>query len=214
MEEHHLTVPRSARYHTLGDAAGANHIWIALHGYGQLARFFLRPFVGLESGKFIAAPEGLSRYYTDAEHSRVGATWMTREDRDHEIADQIGYLDRLVEHLRSLCPPGIPVSVLGFSQGVATACRWAMKGRTPFEQIVLWGGSLPPELAATELRRRWSDSTVLLVHGMQDKVVTAAALAGNEAKLRESGLGFRTVEFEGGHALDGLTLKRILDPGQ
>ncbi len=127
MEEHHLTVPRTARYHTLGDADSATHIWIALHGYGQLARFFLRPFTGSESGKLIAAPEGLSRYYTDAEHSRVGATWMTREDPDHEIADQISYLDRLVEHLRSLCPPGIPVSVLGFSQSVATDGRYRAK---------------------------------------------------------------------------------------
>lgn len=212
MEEHHLTVPRTARYHTLGDAGSATQIWITLHGYGQLARFFLRPFTGLETGKLIAAPEGLSRYYTDAEHSRVGATWMTREDRDHEIADQVNYLDRLVEHLRSLCPPGIPVSVLGFSQGVATACRWAMQGETTFERIVLWGGTLPPELEAADMRRRWKESTVVLVHGEKDTVVNDAAHSRNEARLRESGVRFHTVQFEGGHALDALTLKRILDP--
>jgi predicted esterase len=137
---------------------------------------------------------------------------MTREDREHEIADQIGYLDRLVEHLRDLCPPGIPVSVLGFSQGVATACRWAMQGRTSFDRIVLWGGTLPPELEAANMRGRWKESTVLLVHGEKDTVVNEAAHSRNEARLRESGVRFHTVAFEGGHALDGLTLKRVLAP--
>ena len=113
MEEHHLSTPRTARYHTLGDPASATHIWIVLHGYGQLARYFLRPFEGLETGQLIAAPEGLSRFYSDIAHTRVGATWMTREDRDHEIIDQAIYLDRLAVHLQQQCPPGTPLSVLG-----------------------------------------------------------------------------------------------------
>ncbi len=52
---------------------------------------------------------------------------------------------------------------------------------------------------------------MVLVHGTQDKVVNEAAHSRNEARLRESGVRFRTVPFEGGHALDALTLKRILD---
>ena len=62
MEEHHINVPRTARYHTVGDGGTARAIWIVLHGYGQLARYFLRKFEGLDAGLLIVAPEGLTRH--------------------------------------------------------------------------------------------------------------------------------------------------------
>ena len=68
---------------------------------------------------------------------------MTREDRDEEIADQVAYLDELVRALRRECPTNATLHVLGFSQGVATATRWAYRTSTPLKQIVLWGGSIP-----------------------------------------------------------------------
>ncbi|MBK9060595.1 MAG: phospholipase [Flavobacteriales bacterium] len=171
MEEHHLSTPRTARYHTVGDPALAKDIWIVLHGYGQLARFFLRPFEGLGSGRLIAAPEGLSRFYSDIAHTRVGATWMTREDRDHEIMDQTAYLDRLADHLLPQCPPGTPLSVLGFSQGVATACRWALSSKVTMDRLVLWGGTIPPEPDASALHEKLNGTKIVLVHGEQDRLV-------------------------------------------
>ncbi|MFT3886032.1 MAG: hypothetical protein QM724_11550 [Flavobacteriales bacterium] len=205
MEEHHLRVPRTARYHTLGDRASAREAWVVLHGYGQLARFFLRAFEGLQEGRLIVAPEGLSRFYVNEDHSRVGATWMTREDREHEIADQITYLDALVEAAAA----GLPVNVLGFSQGVATAARWALAGRTALERLVLWGGSLPPEAERWRNARALRGTSIHLVHGEQDKVVPVDVLAQSEARLREAGIPCTTHGYAGGHALDALTLKRL-----
>lgn len=210
MEEHHLPVERTARFHTLGDPAAARHIWVVLHGYGQLARFFLRGFEGLEEGRLICAPEGLSRFYLDAEHARVGASWMTREDRENEIRDQAHYLDRLVERLQELCGGPRLLTVLGFSQGVATACRWAVLGRTTFDGIVLWGGSMPPELEAAQLRRRWADTHVDLVHGDEDTVVDASVPAKNEARLHDAGTAHTVHRFSGGHALDRRTLQKLM----
>lgn len=210
MEEHHLTVPRTARYHTLGEARTAKALWIVLHGYGHLARYFLRSFEGLERDLLIAAPEGLSRYYTDAEHTRVGATWMTREDREHEIADQIVYLDRLTEELRSKCAPGTPLNVLGFSQGVATACRWLCLGKAHAQCVVLWGGSLPPDLSPSTLAVRMSRTAVHLVHGTKDTLVPEEVLAASEAKLRVAGITHESHRFDGAHALDKLLLQRFV----
>ncbi|MBK7947090.1 MAG: hypothetical protein IPJ85_18060 [Flavobacteriales bacterium] len=99
MEERFIQVQRTARYHVLGTLEAAPEIWIAIHGYGQLARYFLNNFKGLEEGRCIVAPEGLSRFYLDAEHARVGATWMTREDRLHEIDDHVAYPDRAVRRV-------------------------------------------------------------------------------------------------------------------
>lgn len=209
VEEHHISVQRTARFHTLGVAATARELWIVLHGYGQLARFFLRHFEGLEEGRLIVAPEALSRYYTDEGHSRVGATWMTREDREAEIKDQAAYLDALAETMLASCPLGIPLHVLGFSQGVATACRWVVNARPPVRNLVLWAGTMPLELRGPQLKEGCKHLTVLLAHGQADTIVTAEALGQNEARLREAGITFRTMHFPGGHTLDRYALKQV-----
>lgn len=210
MEEHHISVPRSARYHTLGDAHTARVIWIVLHGYGHLARYFLREFEGLEEGKLLVAPEGLSRYYTDDEHTRVGASWMTREDREHEIADQITYLDQLARVLAGADPQRTPVNVLGFSQGMATACRWAALGNTRIQRLVLWGGNMPPDLGTATLATRWSTLHVDLVHGEKDPLVSVEVLGASEAKLRSAGVSYAIHRFDGAHVLDKLLLQRLI----
>jgi hypothetical protein len=50
---------------------------------------------------------------------------MTKEDRAHEIEDYLGYL----EQVRAALIPSVPLTILGFSQGVATAARWAVATR-------------------------------------------------------------------------------------
>ncbi len=208
--ERHIRVGRTARYHVLGDPATAQELWIVLHGYGQLARYFLHSFDGLEDGRCIVAPEGLSRFYLDDTFSRVGATWMTREDREHEIADHVSYLDELCTEVRNACPRATQLTALGFSQGVATLCRWAMLGSTHIDRLVIWGGSMPPELDPTDLSSRWNSIVVDLVHGADDPVVKAEVLHRNEGVLRSAGLHFSTHIFQGGHALDRLTLDRLI----
>lgn len=181
-----------------------------LHGYGQLARYFLNKFEGMEDGLLIAAPEGLSRFYLDAGHTRVGATWMTREDRTYEIDDQIAYLDLLADTLLATCVPGTPLNVLGFSQGVATACRWLGLGRARAQQLVLWGGNLPPDLPTGKWTARLGGTRTLLVHGDRDQIVPRSVLAANEALLRGAGVPHESHRFDGGHELDTLLLKRLL----
>ena len=48
-------------------------IWIVFHGYGQLAKFFLRKFNLLfEDNTLIVAPEGLNHFYLKGFSGRVG----------------------------------------------------------------------------------------------------------------------------------------------
>ena len=211
MQEHHLTVERTARYHTLGDAATAKELWIVIHGYGHLARYFLRGFEGVHEGRYIVAPEALSRFYTGTDFTRVGASWMTREDREHEILDQHHYLNALKSHLLQAAPLIEHLGVLGFSQGVATAARWLHHGRSKVDQLVIWSGSMPPEFDRAQLKRQWDGLRIDLVHGEEDELVGIAKLNGNEALLRASGLPFRTHRFPGGHVLDSVTLERVLE---
>src|SRR3954468_9611646 len=151
---HHLRVQRTARYYTLGGESGApKSIWFVLHGYAMLAGQFISFFADLASpDTLIVAPEAMNRFYltpvdrAPAAERPVGATWMTREDREAEIADYVEYLDAL--HTEIAATPasfGATVGVLGFSQGTATATRWVTHSKAHVDRLVLWGGLMPPE---------------------------------------------------------------------
>src|SRR5881628_787775 len=105
MHEHHLSVSRTARYFTLGErSAAVAEVWFACHGYGQLAARFLEKLRVLDDGtRYLVAPEGLSRFYLSESPTerRVGASWMTREDRLVEIADYVQYLDAVHDEVRA-----------------------------------------------------------------------------------------------------------------
>ncbi len=210
MEERHIRVQRTARYHTLGDPDKARSLWIVVHGYGQLARYFLNAFEEQADTNSIVAPEGLSRFYTDGAHQRVGATWMTREDREHEIMDHVAYLDVLTKELRR-GQGGIPLRVLGFSQGVATVARWLSHGTTTAAQAVLWSGSLPPELTTERLAAAFKHTAIDVVHGIQDQLVTEATKLSTIERLHRAGVTVREHTFPGGHVLDKVVLARCFE---
>jgi predicted esterase len=209
MEEHFLRVQRTARYHSIGEPSRASSIWIVVHGYGQLARFFLNGFNASMAGRYIVAPEGLSRFYLDPEHSRVGATWMTREDRMNEIHDHVEFLDALVSHVRLKCPPGVPVNALGFSQGVATVSRWSIKGKSPLQRIVLWAGGIPPELDTATLHA-WQDKHIDLVLGSDDPYAKASDLDAMAQRLITARVPHKAHLFEGEHRLEPVLLEKLM----
>src|SRR3989344_9498015 len=103
MKEQHFTTQRTARYYTIGELNNKTKtIWIVLHGYMQSAAFFIKQFEVLKNDTtFIVAPEALSRAYVNGVSGKVGASWMTKEERESEIADYIFYLNSLSKHILS-----------------------------------------------------------------------------------------------------------------
>lgn len=214
--EHHLPVTRTARYYTRGAAAQAREVWFACHGYGQLARYFLRRFEPLDDGsRLLVAPEALSRFYLgdpggSHAHARVGATWMTREDRLREIDDYLGYLDAVYREVMAAgVPPGARVVVLGFSQGVATACRWAALGQARVDELVLWAERIPPDLDLPRAAQRLRATRVRLVAGTADPSLSPGAPEEERRRLARHGIEAAVLTFPGGHELDADTLRRI-----
>ena len=219
-QEHHLRVTRTARYVTLGRPhAGLREVWIVCHGQGQLAARFIRHFAPLDDGtRLVVAPEALSRYYLDppatgpAAERRVGATWMTREDRLSEVNDYVGYLDALHTHVfRQVDRSAVRLHVLGFSQGVATVCRWVCAGHALPDDVTLWAGVVPPDLDLLANRRALSGARLTLVVGTRDEFATPDVVAAQEERLRTAGVPFRTETFDGGHALDSQALLRVAE---
>ena len=206
MQEHHFSASRSARYYTLGSPGQATDLWFVCHGYGQLASRFLERFRPIEAERrCIVAPEGLSRFYLTESPTerRVGASWMTREDRLHEIDDYVRYLDGVYT---KVVPRAARLTALGFSQGTATVCRWAALGSSRIDRLIVWGGEVPPDLDLKRLRV----PNLTLVYGTRDEFFTPKIIAATESRLREHGIGCELVPFEGGHEIDEATLRRLI----
>ena len=208
--EHHLEVARTARYHTLRDPdSEVSEVWFVCHGYRQLAGRFIRRFTNIvDRSRMIVAPEGLSRFYVDpAERAHgpddlVGATWMTREDREAEIQDYVAYLDRLHDAVtRDLGGSVRRVAVLGFSQGVHTVSRWVTLGSVRPAALILWGAYPPPDLPPAQAAERLGSTELLLVAGTSDRYWTHQGRTGEQERLDSLGIPYKTRTFDGGHEI-------------
>ena len=217
MTERHIRVSRTARVHLVGSPGpGIQSAWFACHGYGQLAASFAAQLGAVAAAdRLIVAPEGLSRFYLDATHvdadaRRVGATWMTREDREAEIADYVGYLDTVYSTIMAELPAsGVRVHVLGFSQGVATAMRWIALGASRVDALTLWAGGLAHDVDLAAHAERFGQMSVTLVAGEHDRLVSDAAVDTARDRLRAAGIAHELVRFSGGHRLDDAVLRRL-----
>jgi predicted esterase len=210
--EHHLNVTRTARYYTLGDPTQKpSDVWFVLHGHMYLAKQFIRYFRVLEQpNRLVVAPEGLSRSYINHEARRVGASWMTKEDRLNEIADYVNYLDELYRHLfESINRSSTKVHVLGFSQGAATACRWVAQGKAIVDRLTIWAGLVPPDLDLTTGGETLRDAKLTIVLGDSDEYVDDVEGVAQETKLNELGILHEFIRFNGGHVLKDELLLRI-----
>ena len=221
MQEHSLSVYRTARYFVLGDPSGpVEAVWMACHGYGQHPAYFLRHFRAVEAPhRLIVAPEGLSRFYRDdaeGRHQRVGASWMTREARLAEIDDYVRLLDAVyAEVLERAGLVRARLTALGFSQGGATAARWLtaspMLRGLHDARLVLWGSVLPHDLDLAAHRAAMDRVRLTLVAGREDPHATPERVATEEARLHEHGIPYDLVRFEGEHRLDTDVLRALAE---
>ena len=206
-----------ARYFKLGEITGTtSQVWYVIHGYGQLAEFFLKRFNFLaEKNICVIAPEGLSRFYLEdlqtrsrGGSNRVGATWMTRENRMMDIENYLSYLDAIQK--KETGDIKLPTTILGFSQGAATATRWALEGNIHFERLVLWAGIFPPDMNFEAGRRILRSKKVIAVFGDQDPFVTPERLIEMNTLSGQLGIEPEMIRFNGIHDLDEATLLRLI----
>lgn len=215
MKESTIDFTYSARYYRSGDIqASTREVWIVLHGYGQLAQYFIRKFKSLaDLGIVVIAPEGLSRFYLEKledgnrKNNRVGATWMTRENRLMDIQNYVNYLDSV--YAREIGSRKLNVTVVGFSQGSATAVRWLLNNRSPFSRLILWSGLLPPDMDMETGNNVFQGKDLVLVYGSQDPFLEDQRL--EEMKKVSAGLNTKinTLTFEGGHDIDADTVAKL-----
>jgi predicted esterase len=138
---------------------------------------------------------------------------MTREDREREIEDHVGYLDALYASIRRRRGRArAHVTVLGFSQGAATVCRWLARGKARADRVVLWGGRVPQDIFPLEATSPLRAASLALVVGSADEYVTPLVASEQEALLLDQKIPYQMYRFDGGHAMDAETLRQIAAP--
>jgi predicted esterase len=221
-----LAVTRTARVASLGaPPAAARELWYVLHGYAMLAPDFVDSLRALDDGtRLLVAPEALSRFYDGGPEDRiqhkniaVGASWMTREARESEIADGNRYLDAVHAMIAAeFAEAGVPVprvTLLGFSQGGATAARWIASGRSPVSRFVLWGAGMAHDVDISAPEAPLRAVETIVVAGTRDIFATPKAVAQEKARLDTAGVSYSHLSFDGGHRLDDDTLRAIAGIG-
>ena len=207
MVQHSLRFELQARYCTLGEPG--NTAWLVCHGYGQLAGYFIKNFQPLaDLGHYIVAPEGLSRFYLQNHSGRVGASWMTKEDRLTDIQNYLAYLDAVATDAGLASVPSL--NLLGFSQGVATISRWATHTSLPIQKLVLWAGVYPPDVSPEMSSSRLQNTTLYQVWGTRDPFLQNDEVEKQTSYLKSlQPAQFHRLTFDGEHSLHTPTLFKI-----
>ncbi|MCY3002113.1 MAG: phospholipase [Planctomycetota bacterium] len=195
-ESHLLRVSRTVRVEVSGDPATARETWILVHGYAQLATEMLEACKALEGQeRLLVVPEALSRFYRRGSSGPIGASWMTRERREEEIADYVAYLDEVARWSER--------------EGAATVWRWAALGTTRLERLISFGGGVPPDVDLVQAKVKLEATRIELFRGRSDAYHTAEWLERDRARLAGEGLACAALEFDGGHELPPEVLVRL-----
>jgi len=195
-----ITVNKTAFYHTLGDVKTAKTIWFVLHGYGYLAEFFIKKFEPiLNENTAVIAPEALSKFYLNGVgyDGRLGASWMTKDNREAEIEDYINYLNQLYKAIiKENKDSNLKINVVGFSQGGATASRWIANQKSRCDNFILWASNFPEDLDLTLLSKK---SNTFVLFGDDDKFINEKQINDYEHFLNASKIDCQLIKFKGKH---------------
>jgi predicted esterase len=204
IKEFGIEVSKKMRYYTIGNLENADTLLIALHGFGQLSKFFVKKFESISENCLILAPEGMHRFYIQGNSGRVGASWMTKEARELDIVENITALQTVLDAIRQTHSFKNMV-LLGFSQGGATAARWYFKNTKQFDHLILWASVFPPDIEKPKLE---DNSRNFFVLGNQDEYYSEVQQLSEIESYKE--IGFNTIHFDGKHDIQQMTLQKIM----
>lgn len=194
--EQTLATTTHGRYLVVPAAADAPFL-VGFHGYAEPADLQLERLRAIDGAArwTLLAPQALHRFYLGRRNDVV-ASWMTRQDRELAIADNLAYVAAVVNAEWTARHGSRGIVFAGFSQGVAMAFRAAAASRVPVVGVLAVGGDVPPELDRAALGRV---GRVLLCHGLSDEWYTAEKLEADRTRLVDAGAAVTVFEFAGGH---------------
>lgn len=175
--------------------AGATATLVGFHGYQENAVLHLdvlRRIAGNRTVNLVSI-QALHRFYTRA--NTVVAGWMTSEDRELAIADNIAYVAAVLAEAAADVGLARPLIYVGFSQGVAMAYRAAAFVSHPCDGVIALAGDVPPDVAPVAAGL----PTVLLGRGTEDAWYSAEKMTTDVSTLHAAGVTVIEHVFTGGH---------------
>ncbi len=195
--------------------APAAPLLIGFHGYAEDAAVQMERLAGIPGAAnwTRVSVQGLHRFYRGRNTAaQVVASWMTRQDRDLMMADNLAYVSAVIAEVRGGASG--PLVFAGFSQGAAMAFRSGALHRGGADGVIAFGGDVPPELTAAELLRV---PAVLIGRGKNDELYKPEIHAEDLRRLRAAGVDLTSAAPDAGHewtavfsAAAGEFLERIL----
>ena len=207
-----IKIQKSARYFSIGEfSPEVKKVWFVLHGYGQLAKDFLKEFEPISNEEtIILAPEALSKFYFRGLNGNIGASWMTKEDRENEIDDYVRFLDYVYNSLLSkFGNDNLEIIVLGFSQGCHTLVRWLERSKMAVSKLVLCSGSFPEDVNFNNSLEYWNSLNISSIIGSSDRLVDHNKLSNQIRELNSNNIEVNQYKFEGGHKINIELIKNI-----
>jgi predicted esterase len=174
--------------------AGPWPLLVGFHGYMETAGDHLEALQTIPDTDqwLIVSIQALHPFYTRKD--RVVASWMTRDDRELAIADNIDYVGRVLARVRADYPASPALVFCGFSQGGAMAYRAAVN--YPANGVIVLAADVPPDVVE---RRPVPMPPVLLGRGAKDDWYTEDKETADRATLTRIGARVEVCEFDGGH---------------
>lgn len=186
-------------------SAGPHPVVVGFHGYGEDAEaqlVQLRAIVGHRQW-LIVSVQALHRFYTRRDESVV-ASWMTRQDRELAIADNIAYVAAVVAEVRRDHPTTGALVYVGFSQGAAMAYRAAAFAGPRVTALIVLAGDIPPDVGSVASTL----PPVLIGRGSADSWYTKTRGEADLAQLRDAGVHAIEHVFDNGHVWDSSFVSR------
>ena len=169
-------------------------LFVGFHGYGQTAEDELALLCALPGSEswLCCSIEALHPVYTPKGDS--GSSWMTSRHRDQRIAENVQYVDSVIERIMESYSVHDRLCFHGFSQGCGMACRAALLGRHRASGLMMLGGDIPPELSVSGFGGK-----VHLARGIHDRFYTQEQYAHDCEHIRDAGVPFTGTIFNGDH---------------
>jgi predicted esterase len=167
---------------------------VGFHGYGQNAErhlWSLEQIPGHERWLLVAV-QALHPFYHREDF--VVANWMTSQDRELAIAENVQYVGSVIDAVRRDYATRARLVFTGFSQGVAMAYRAAAHYKA--DAVIALGGDVPPDVAMPTPMRLPS---VLIGRGTRDGFYTQQKYDNDVATLRRLSVPVESCVFDGAH---------------
>lgn len=167
---------------------------VGFHGYAETAGDHMDALQTIPGTAewLLVSVQGLHRFYTRKD--RVVSSWMTREHRALAISDNIEYVGRVLDRVRSEYQTREPLVFSGFSQGAAMAYRAAAHYRA--DALIILAGDVPPDVVDD---RPVPLPPVLIGRGTRDEWYTEATEAEDRVHLAKIDARLDVCVFDGGH---------------